>query len=170
LRKIDDPDGIGRCDERRNRRVFNPVGGCQWRQLGERATGARAGEYAMIASGATVMVMSMRRVRQQLRREALGAEFQRERPSVRRHESGSNERACREHRQHQADGQTMGELWRLPGSHGCSEINTPLAGTTRRPAREMCQDPGIRSSPVWSALSTARVRSRTPNLPRMLDT
>ena len=131
MRKIDDPDGIGRCDERRGRRVFSQVCSRECRQLGHRSTGAGAGEYAMIGSLAAVMVMPMSRVRQQLRREALGADFERERPAVCRHESRGSERACRERRQHQAGGQSTRELSRRPGAHGCIETTTALAGTER---------------------------------------
>ena len=124
LRKIDDPDGMGRCDERRGCRGFNQGCSCECRQFRHRATGAGAGEYAMIASRAAVMVMPMSRVRQQLRREALGADLERERPAVCWHESRSNERAGCERRQHQAGGQSTRELSRRPGSHGCSETTT----------------------------------------------
>ena len=74
-------------------------------RLGHRAAGAGAGEDTMVAPRTAVMVVLMRRVLQQLRWKALGADFERQRLPVCRHESRRNERACRERCQHQAGGQ-----------------------------------------------------------------
>ena len=171
---MNDPNGTRSGNDWKSWRELGECGGREAWYMGDRAAGAGAGEHTVVASPvrAAMMVMLMPRVVQQLRRKSFGADLERERLAVRRHESRGDERACRECRQHQAGGQSMGELSGLPGSHACTEANTAARRQSepRRGSWPQAEGPGARSRPVSSAFSTARVRSRTPNLPRMLET
>lgn len=71
--------------------------------------GARARGVAVLSAGAVpsaMMMMGVRillRAREELRREAIGADLETERPVGRRHESGGNERARDQREKQRAD-------------------------------------------------------------------